>query len=181
VKVFGTGWQRTGTTSFGQALNVLGIRTRQYPWPLLDDLNHPIISNFDGFCDNPIPLIYRDLDRLHPRSKFIHTVRDEEDWLQSVRWLMTVGAKKFRWNRLPKAWEMIDRLYGTREYDEKVFRSSYRRHNEDVLAYFSDRADDLLLIDITKGDGFEKICPFLGLPVASQSFPHANTSAPQPR
>ena len=181
MKVFGTGWQRTGTTSLGQALNLLGIPTRQYPWPLLDDLNHPMISNFDGFCDNPIPLLYRDLDRLHPGSKFIHTTRDEEGWLKSVYWLMTRGAKKFKWDRLPKAWEMVDRLYGTREYDEEIFRKRYRRHNQEVQAYFSHRPDDFLTIDITKGEGFDKICPFLGLPAASESFPHANTGALEPR
>ena len=177
MKVFGTGWQRTGTTSLGQALNALGVRTRQYPWPLLDNLNHPIIHRFDGFCDNPIPIVYRDLDRLHPGSKFIHTIRDEEGWLKSVQWLMTGGAVKFQWDTLPKGWEMIERLYGTREYDEKIFRERYRRHNEQVLEYFSARPGDLLVIDLTQGDDFNKICPFLGLPVPDESFPHRNTSA----
>jgi hypothetical protein len=111
---------------------------------------------------------------LHPGSKFIHTVRDEEGWLKSVYWLMTAGAKKFAWDRLPKGWKMIERLYGTREYDEDIFRRRYRRHNEEVLAYFSGRPDDLLVIDITKGDGFEHVCPFLGRPVPEQAFPHSN-------
>lgn len=178
MKVFGTGWQRTGTSSLGQALNLLGVRTRQYPWPLLDDLDHPIIQRFVGFCDNPIPLFYRELDERHPGSRFIHTQRDEDSWLRSVYWLMTAGEKKFRWDRLPKAYEMLDHLYGTRSFDEALFRERYRRHNTAVLAYFATRPEDLLVIDITQGDGFEKICPFLGLPVPEVPFPHKNVKEP---
>ena len=33
---------------------------------------------------------------------------------------------------------------------------------------------DLLILDITKGEGFEKICPFLGIDLPREEFPHWN-------
>ena len=62
MKVFGIGMQRTGTTSLARALNMLGVRTLQFPTPLFRDLDHPVGREFDGFTDNPIPLLYEELD-----------------------------------------------------------------------------------------------------------------------
>jgi len=41
-----------------------------------------------------------------------------------------------------------------------------------VMDYFKDRPDDLLIIDICSGEGFEKLAPFLGRPLPAQPFPH---------
>ncbi len=178
MKVFCTGWQRTGTTSLSNALNHIGIQTRQYPWQLLDNPSHPLLDKFDGFADNPIPILYAQLDLRFPGSKFIHTERDEAGWLKSAEWLMTVGPKKFHWDRLPKAYEMIEMLYGTREFDAGNFLARYRRHNAEVRAYFADRPGDLLILDITAGAGFEPICAFLGQPLPAEPFPHKNVQEP---
>ncbi len=178
AKIFGTGWQRTGTTSLASALTMLGIPTRQYPWELLDDPHHSILEKFQAFTDNPIPLLFRQLDARFPGSRFIHTQRDEAGWLKSVEWLMTVGEKKFGFERLPKGYEMFDRLYGTRAFDPDLFLGRYRRHNESVREYFADRHEDILYLDITAGEGFEPICAFLGMPQPAIPFPHKNFQEP---
>jgi hypothetical protein len=178
VKIFGTGWQRTGTTSLTTALNQLGIPTRQYPWQLLDDPSHPILHRFQAFTDNPIPLLYQELDERFPGSRFIHTRRDEAGWLKSIEWLMTVGEKKFRFDRLNKGYEMFDHLYGRRTFDRDVFLERYQRHNREVRAYFADRPQDVLYLDITAGDGFELLCPFLELPEPGFAFPRKNVKEP---
>jgi hypothetical protein len=174
MKIFGTGMQRTGTTSLAKALQHLGIATRDHPKDLFHDIDHPLIHEFDAFTDNPIPLLYRELDARHPGSKFIHTVRDEERWLASVEWLHTVGAEKFHWERVPEIEEMHRALYGTTTFDGLVFLETYRRHDREVRAYFAERPDDLLVLDVTAGEGFEKICPFLGLDPPKDPFPHWN-------
>ena len=166
--------QRTGTTSLARALRLLGIKTRDCPKELYEDIEHDVIREFDGFTDNPIPLLYRELSQRHPGAKFIHTERDEQKWLQSVEWLFTVGAAKFSWDRHPEFAEFHRDLYGTSEFDPGTFLEKYRTHNREVREFFADRPGDLLIVDLSRGHGFEAICPFLGLEAPGVPFPHSN-------
>lgn len=174
MKIFGIGLQRTGTTSLGKSLLALGLKTKDYPAELFADLDHPLIHEFDAFTDNPLPLIYPQLDERWPGSKFIHTERDEEAWLKSVEWLYTIGKIKFGWDQRPEVTAIHTEIYGTCDFDPEVFRARYRKHNADVRAYFEGRPDDLLILDVTAGDGFEKLCPFLGIEEPEGGFPHWN-------
>ena len=174
MKVFGTGLQRTGTSSLAVALRLLGIRTLDFPRELHDDIDHEVASRFDGFTDNPIPALFRQLDARFPGSKFVHTVRDEPSWLASVQWLFTVGAQKFAWDRQPIVDQLHRELYGTSTFDEAVFLDVYRRHNREVVAHFAGRPDALLVLDVAAGDGFEQLCPFLGRAPLAQPFPCRN-------
>jgi hypothetical protein len=174
VKVFGTGWQRTGTTSLARALGSLGLATKDYPKELLHDPQHELLTTHDAFTDNPIPLLYPELDRRFPGARFVHTQRDDQAWLASCEWLFTVGRVKFDWASHPIVDEMHLALYGTTEFEPERFLERYRRHNREVQAHFADRPGDLLVLDITRGEGFERLCPFLGLPVPEQDFPHWN-------
>jgi len=45
-------------------------------------------------------------------------------------------------------------------FDEQRFKSGYNKFVETVLEYFKDRPQDLLILDVTAGDGWEKLCPF---------------------
>jgi 3'(2'), 5'-bisphosphate nucleotidase len=44
------------------------------------------------------------------------------------------------------------------------------------MDYFKDRPQDLLVIDVTAGEGWEKLCPFLGKPTPDIPFPKANVT-----
>ena len=46
----------------------------------------------------------------------------------------------------------------------------------DVLSYFRDRSDDILILDIISGDGWEKLCPFLDRDIPDVPFPKTNTT-----
>ena len=172
---------RTGTTSLVKALNMLGIKACHFPAELLYDLDHPIITKFQGFADNPVPLLYRQLDRRHPNSKFILTIRDEREWLKSVRWLFNEGRKLFMDAEKIRGLVLCDLirdihtgLYGTTTFDETVFLQKYRAYHQEVLAYFAERPDALLTLDLTQGNAFEKLCPFLDKPIPRRPFPHQN-------
>jgi len=43
-----------------------------------------------------------------------------------------------------------------------------------VLEYFKNRPNDLLIFAITEGDGWEKLCPFLGEKRPNTPFPYVN-------
>ena len=51
---------------------------------------------------------------------------------------------------------------------------SHKQRIENILMYFQDRPEDLLVIDICGGEGWEKLCPFLDLPTRNDLFTHAN-------
>ena len=42
------------------------------------------------------------------------------------------------------------------------------------MKYFRERPQDLLVLDFAKGDGWEKLCRFLGADIPESEFPHAN-------
>lgn len=174
MKVFGVGFQRTGTTSLAVALNMLGIKTLQFPKELYYAIDHDIIREFDGFTDDPITLLYKELDKRHPNSKFIHTIRDEKTWLKSIEWLFTTGKVKFKESFSKYGDEFNMQLFGTTDFDKNLFLETYRTYNQEVSEYFSNKSNDYLLLDLTRGEGFEKLCPFLDKPMPDDPFPHRN-------
>jgi len=177
-KIFGTGLHRTATTSLNRALGDLGLRSKHAPFGLFEDLDHEVGGQYDAFTDLPVPLLYRALDEKFPGSLFIHTERDVDDWLASVEWLFTEGRLHFHWKAQPVVAEIHEALYGTTTFDAPVFRERYRRHNRAVRRYFADRPDRLLVMDITAGDGWDALCPFLDEEIPEQAFPSTNAAAP---
>lgn len=173
-KVFGIGFQKTGTSSLGRALEHLGYRVisggLKVGRPITEDT---ILKNvartlerYDAAEDSPWPLIYKHLDRMAPESKFVLTVRDPESWLGSV-------VKHFG----SDCSDMREWIYGhgCPAGHEDVYMERYLRHNDDVKAYFAERPGDLLVMDFEKGDGWDMLCDFLGKPVPRKRFPKKNT------
>ncbi len=171
-KVFCIGFHKTGTTSLAEALGTLGYRVtgpNGVHDPQIADnvlrLVEELVPRFDAFQDNPWPIVYRELDRRYPGSKFILTVRDPEAWIASQ-----VGY--FGDRKTP----MREWIYGVGcpSGNEDIYRRRYEAHNEEVLDYFRSRAQDLLTLDIPAGDGWERLCAFLGSEVPHTPFPHRN-------
>ncbi len=63
---------------------------------------------------------------------------------------------------------------GCPEGNEEIYIKRFDDHNREVINYFKDRSKDLLVLDLAKGDGWEKLCPFLGTGTLKSQFPHAN-------
>jgi hypothetical protein len=137
---------------------------------------------------------YPQLDQAYPNSKFILTIRDEMDWLRS--WERQIGqttgdevSSRWTWTRPLRQWEKkikrilnhdtrithmharID-IFGTYRFNAERCLYVYRLHRRNVLEYFRERPQDLLVMDICGGDGWEKLCPFLELQKIPESpFP----------
>jgi hypothetical protein len=179
-KVLGLGLSKTGTTSLAEALNTLGIKTIHYPWDqsTYEDLKKgnyklSILNTYQGITDITIAPYYAQLDKAYPRSKFILTVREVGSWLRSVGTHWSTPTKITGIYR-----EYTDYIracvYGTSEFNEDRFRYVYELHCRNVSEYFAHRQGDLLIMNIYEGDGWEKLCPFLGLPIPNLPFPHLN-------
>lgn len=166
MKIFGIGLIKTGSHSLASSLETLGYRTVHYlgsfPWLSLEQgsvrLDTDRMSGFEGFTDIVFSRFYKDLDKAFPGSKFILTVRDEKAWLRSAWFHIKRYPAK---DKDPVELRLRKDLFGTTGFCKKSFLAAYRKHTEDVKGYFSDRPEDLLVMDICGGDGWDKLCPFL--------------------
>jgi hypothetical protein len=50
----------------------------------------------------------------------------------------------------------------------------YERHISEVKRYFKYRKNDLLVIDWSKDDGWERLASFLNKDIPKEEFPHKN-------
>jgi hypothetical protein len=173
-KIFGIGFHKTGTKSLKAALEELGYRVTGPNYvrdPRIGaralDLVLPLVSLFDAFQDNPWPLLYRPLDERFPGSRFILTSRPTETWLESV-------VRHFGAETTP----MREWIYGAGAPlgNEDRYVEVYKRHNEEVLAYFKGREHDFLHLRVTEGEGWQELCRFLGKPSPGSPFPHQNAA-----
>ena len=76
----------------------------------------------------------------YPGSKFVLTLRDEEKWYRSVnRHIGDLRSAHHEW--------IYGRGKGLPMDDKENTIAVYRKHNEEVKAYFKDRPDDFIIID----------------------------------
>ena len=179
MKIFGIGLSKTGTTSLASALEILDFRTRDNPGLKtyvpgdLASIDPDVLEHHDALTDTPIPSFYRELDQRYPGARFILTVRDMDGWLLSCKKQFTAklaDKQNDAHNRL-----FLD-LYGTSVFDDASFRSGYQRFVDGVLEYFKDRPQDLLILDVAAGQGWNELCAFLGKPVPAMPFPKSNVT-----
>jgi 3'(2'), 5'-bisphosphate nucleotidase len=100
-------------------------------------------------------------------------VRDADPWLASCRkqFTRTHAESQSEAHR-----RLFTDLYGTDVFDEKRFADGYRRFVEGVRDHFANRTNDLLILDVSAGEGWEKLCGFLERPVPDVPFPKANVT-----
>lgn len=178
AKVFGIGFQKTGTSSLGVIFDKIGYKTAGYKefrdlatkqdltWQEVEARAMRIAADVDSVKDTPWPLLYKELDTTFPGSKFIHVVRNTDAWLTSA----TNDFQKHP-NAIHKLIYGSDGPLG----DEDTWRNRYDQHNADVEAYFAERPEDYLQIRLEDGITFEKVCSFLGEPLVGDGSPHVNT------
>ena len=65
--------------------------------------------------------------------------------------------------------------------NEDIYVRRFEAHNKAVLEYFKHRPNDLLVMDLPAGDGWEKLCAFLRKQAPDAPFPHANRAAERKR
>jgi len=184
AKIVGVGLGRTGTNSLNDALNHLGIRTKHTPGPLTraevvsGDKHMAVLRDYDGIA-NGTATPYARIAYEYPNSKFILTVRrDTTAWLRSKERYAALELQN--WSTfdppLQKSKRVIrERIYGSFEFHAGLWLESYERHVRAVTDHFAGRPDRLLVMDIDSGDGWARLCPFVGVPVPTVAFPHANS------
>ena len=200
-KVFCIGRNKTGTTSLKAAFEALGYPVgNQRKAEILTGKHYfegdfqPIISyckSAQVFQDVPFsyPETYRHLDQAYPGSKFILSVRDNpEQWYRSIT---RFHAKLFgKDGRIPTAEDLkaaqyvwpgfmynVIRVHGTTDedpYNKGAMTAHYENYNREVMDYFKDRPDDLLVINVGENGAYQKFIEFLGAESSYNDFPWKN-------
>lgn len=172
-KIVCVGWPKTGTSTIGDALIMLGYEVvgcrLDLAEPLLEGNTESLLQlseRFEAFQDHPWCLYYQLLDEKFENCGFILTTRPESQWLESA---------KAHFGRLNYEVPMFELAYGVGHIagNEEFFLNSYREHIRQVRDYFRGRSD-FLELDISRGLDWEEICDFLEIPRPKRAFPHSN-------
>ncbi|HQR49595.1 MAG TPA: sulfotransferase [Steroidobacteraceae bacterium] len=187
-KIFGIGFYKTGTTTLFEALRMLGYDAvngdTPGSYPGADDgatlirridagdYRLPTFEMFDAFTDNPYFRIWREIYAMFPDARYILTVRDEGPWIAScTRFFHNRRVRPMRlWMFGPHADPSRN------EESRQAWLDAYRQHNRAVREFFATRPHQFLELDPTAGPAWESLCAFLGAPVPSLAWPHANPS-----
>ncbi len=171
-KVFEVGSAKTGTSSLGKAFAILGLKCKGWDKKLHlqcaeGDFRETleVAEQFDAFRDAPWHnhRLYRILDKKFPHSKFILLERNMRDWIRS-------HENYFSAEGLAKGDSLI---HNYQDKKHEIIEGRIKKY-EEIKEYFKDRPNDLLVMNICAGEGWEKLCPFLGLPLPREKFPHLN-------
>lgn len=124
-----------------------------------------LLDQFDAFQDNPWAILYKDLDKLCPNSKFIATYRDSSKWYDSQ-------VKHFGGNSS----YMREWIYGVGDPkgNREIYIKRYKKHYREIASYFKHRRKDIITMKLEDGDGWKKLCNFLNCDVPQIDFPHMN-------
>jgi hypothetical protein len=218
-KLFCIGYNKTGTTSLEHVLKLLGYSmpnqmeqeiklVRQVLSGNFDPLLK-LCDNFDAFQDMPFSqgVLFAQLDCLFPGSKFILTVRDSDEWFDSLIRFQTKGIlrkagvaditkvkeedfkdkalylyKNYTYENMRRHTMLVEEGVVKHDfsklYDKAHRIAIYEQRNEQIIKYFHGREDDLLVIDLTKEADIGKILEFLDLPIELNiPLPRLNASA----
>ena len=174
-KVFCIGFHKTGTKSMGEALKALDYRVAG-PFGIADPQissnglarGLEIASEHDAVQGAPWPLLFRDLDRHFPDSRFVLTVRDPDRWIESA--VAHFGDR----SRPVREWVYGPGL-GSPRGNEERWLQRYRSHQREVSEHFAGRDEALLVMDLEAGDGWAELCRFLDNESPDVPFPHLVT------
>lgn len=182
-KVFGIGLPKTGTKTLGACFEQLRFKHRSCDMNLAAQVKRGELESvfaeaakFETFEDWPWFLIYRELDRRFPGSRFILTLRKDVDaYLTSLRKHHERQGIANEGFVAPPWWGDVFG-FPPDQWDYERSAASYERHRREVLEYFKDRPDDLLVVCWETGDGWDELCRFLKVRRPGKPFPHENSA-----
>lgn len=200
MKFLGVGLSRTGTTSLHRAFQLLKLKSIHYDQVRLKDVldgsntrpNFRLYDDVDAVTDLPTAYFYREILEAYPDCKAILTIRDVESWWES--WKRHNQRDPVVEPTLPRRALSLASPTRAERLERHRFKTSLRNYvygstvpreflNKRKFVEYYERArveippHRLLVMNILGGDGWEVLCPFLGVPVPAVPFPHENRLA----
>jgi hypothetical protein len=188
LKIVGSGLGRTGSFSLKLALEQLGFGPCHH---MVEVFSHPesmplwvaasrgqtdwdaIFEGYVSAVDYPTAGYWREIADHYPEAKVIHTERDPDAWFDSTQ--ATIFAPGSFSDSPPphlKAFfeSFIRRLPGD-IHDRAFMTDFFRRQSAEVKSTIP--SERLLVLQV--GEGWERLCDFLGVPVPDRPYPRENT------
>lgn len=189
LQVIGTGWGRTGTDSMREALTILGFGPCHHMFEINANPSlraawrapakgaapdwELLFAGYKSCVDWPSCHYWRELIALYPDAKVILTARPAEDWWESYAKTILLGIQQGSDPESLGLTLIAAQALQGRPQDRDFVLGLYRQHVQEVLATVP--KDRLLVHNI--GDGWEKLCAHLGVPVPDLPYPHPNTAS----
>jgi hypothetical protein len=190
LKVVGAGLGRTGTKSMQTALNMLGVgpchhmvevfrNPESMAWWVDASEGRPnwdlIFKDYHSMVDYPGAAYWRELAAYYPGAKVLLTVRDPDQWFESTQ--ATIFSPRSPATQ-PPAGSIQEKFFGSfmgpireRLADRAFMTDYFRRHVEEVKATIA--PERLLVYEV--GEGWPRLCEFLGVPVPAEPYPSENS------
>lgn len=192
MRLIGAGWGRTGTTSLVTALERLGVgpclqMQRMWAAPELAEVwnrartGHPVdwpavLAGWQATVDWPGCWEWGSFAKLWPDAPVLLTLRDPEEWYDSVRLSIHAWTAPGKLTGPPAVVELFGRIW-TEDFDgwhtvldRRRTIAAFQAHNEEVR----DRCPRDRLHVWNIGDGWAPLCRVLDVPVPDEPFPHLN-------
>jgi len=193
LKVVGSGLGRTGTKSMQTALAMLGVGPCHH---MVEVFMHPesmalwvdaaegrpnwdeIFKDYQSAVDYPTAAYWKQVADHYPDAKVLHTVRDPDKWFDSTQ--ATIFAQRGPASSSDGVSSLQDRFFGSfmgpmraHLHDRAFMTDHFRRHTEAVKATIA--PERLLVYEV--GEGWDRLCKFLGVPVPDEPYPSENSTA----
>ena len=190
LKVVGSGLGRTGTKSMQTALAMLGVGPCHH---MVEVFMHPesmalwvdaaegrpdwdtIFKDYQSAVDYPTAAYWKQIADHYPDAKVLHTIRDPEKWFDSTQATIFSPSSPAATS---SGDDMRTRFFNSfvgpiREHlNDRAWMTDYfRRHTEAVKAAIP--AERLLVYEV--GEGWDRLCRFLGVPVPAEPYPSENS------
>lgn len=197
-KVFNIGFSKTGTTSFEYAMEILDynvyhgnykLKHNAYLMALWINGDYDEIKKmtdyWDAFADAPWggTYLYEKLIEWYPDAKFIYTVRDAEEWYQSIYRMLTKfdpnpntaldtfhKMGRYEFSYFMKHRFRIENLVNSRD----ILIDTFKNHKIDTIKFFELKNKPLLIFNPIGNDGWNELCSFLDKPVPDVEYPFRN-------
>ncbi len=175
-RVFGIGLNKTGTSSFHDAVTILGFESLHWGGPSVRiaveraaAAGRPLLSGLDpayeAFSDIlALSTNFAVLDEQYPGSRFVLTVRPIDEWIDSRRRHVEKNIRRKAAGEYDGSFLVVD---------EAGWRAEWERHTAAVRRYFAGRPDYLEL-DLATTAGWEPLCSLLDVPTPAEPYPWAN-------
>ncbi|MCJ8318505.1 MAG: sulfotransferase family protein [Colwellia sp.] len=177
-KIFIIGLPRTSTTSVCLATLQLGLKTAHTAYI------HQTMAQAQVIADTPIFCDYQQLDLQYPNAKYIYLTRKPELWIPSIRQLLQRMYKNLQ--RTDGGFNpILKRCYNTvfspltenNISQDEFLLECYQRHFQEAKDFFTDRQQDLLIIDVSQENSYCALVEFLAIKEkinGQQGFEHIN-------
>lgn len=151
---------------------------------LYDELKR-MTQYWDAFFDGPWggDRLYLKLAEWYPQAYFIQTLRDPDEWYESL-YNMIRSLREDESLDLLNAYHrfgcqgstlFFKQIFGIERIEERTrIIDHYRRINDEVAEFFSCGKYRFLQMNVTEGDGWERLAPFLGVTDPGVEFPKEN-------